>query len=196
MTMKYLFSLVMGFYIGSAQALMPPNLIPTNTGMMVPANCAVWNDGCNDCVRTNEGFECPPRTCVNDFAGYCKQLAVDIDGWLPQPSITPAELDLPVLEPKENPVLPPAPRAPAGCTKWFDGCNTCERGPDDLFFCTERACGYDLAPPRCLAGVAHPTVAKPSIYKTDISNPIPLEAADLELSIWGLIKYHFFNFWR
>jgi|GEM_PF-5841241 len=72
---------------------------------MVPKDCLVWNDGCNDCTKKSDNsWDCPERNCFNEMAGYCK--------------MSSDEAVKPVVVEK---IMPPVPNAPAGCTKWFDG---------------------------------------------------------------------------
>ncbi|HEY0948041.1 MAG TPA: Kazal-type serine protease inhibitor family protein [Candidatus Paceibacterota bacterium] len=40
---------------------------------------------------------------------------------------------------------------PEHCTAWFDGCNSCGRGPDGDSYCTLKACAGDPAPGYCTA---------------------------------------------
>eukprot|EP01083_Nonionella_stella_P019930 55329_1 len=42
-------------------------------------------------------------------------------------------------------------KIPRGCVVWFDGCNRCRVGPNDLLACTRRFCDdSSLRRPRCL----------------------------------------------
>jgi hypothetical protein len=131
--MKYLLALVVGFsFLLSAEALRFDPRQMTNTGEFVPQNCAVWNDGCNDCEKTESGYECPPRICANDRMGYCRVEKVSSD---------------PVISPPTKPRRVPRP---SNCNRWFDGCNTCvSQGNGVSTTCTMMACEtYDE--PRCL----------------------------------------------
>ena len=43
----------------------------------------------------------------------------------------------------------PAPRCPANCKLYFDGCNNCRCMPDGAMACTRMWCATNTAPPHC-----------------------------------------------
>ena len=44
---------------------------------------------------------------------------------------------------------------PDGCARWFDGCNTCGRGPDGTVTCTQKMCAR-FSTSRCLSWIGQP----------------------------------------
>ncbi len=91
---------------------------------------------------------------------------------------------------ENGPVLPvEAYTPPKNCTAWFDGCNSCSRGPKGTAMCTLRACqigsekpGYCTAyeepapvvtPPKGGTGVVHPTPPVTEATTTTESTPPP-----------------------
>jgi len=131
--MKYLLILALSFSsVFTAQALRFDPSQMTNNGEIVPYSCEVWNDGCNDCEKTDQGYICPPKTCATMRMGYCR-----VEKISNEPAISPQ-------------IMPRRPTRPPNCQRWFDGCNTCAQQPNGVSStCTMMACEtYDE--PRCL----------------------------------------------
>lgn len=186
--MKYFALLLAGFiYASSAQALMLNTSQMTNHGEFVPYNCEVWNDGCNDCEKTDSGYVCPPKNCATTRMGYCR-------------------VEKETLEPVVSPSAPQKleePLIPETCTSWFDGCNTCEVSNGELTFCTEMACST-YAEPTCRAYAAENLEGKTdnlNIVRPGAPAEVLLiiengELIEPKASLWGLIKYHLFGWMK
>lgn len=130
--MKYFLFLVLGFsFVFTASALRLDPRQMTNTGEFVPMRCEIWNDGCNDCEKTDLGYLCPPKTCATMGMGYCRQY-----DRVTQPRIIELE--------EAQKQIPPA-----NCQRWFDGCNTCAHFANGGSSCTLMAC-ESYAQPKCL----------------------------------------------
>jgi len=170
------------FTAAEARRVNPANL--TNTGEYVPYGCEVWNDGCNDCEKTDSGYVCPPKNCATTRMGYCRVEKETLEPVVVSPS-APQKLEEPLI--------------PETCTSWFDGCNTCGVSNGELTFCTERACST-YAEPSCRAYAAENLEGKTD--NLNIVRPgapaevLPIiengELIEPKASLWGLIKYHLF----
>lgn len=71
----------------------------------------------------------------------------------------------------------PAYVPPATCTAWFDGCNSCSKGPDGMSACTERACAGKPAAGYCTAYAGSPAVPQPLPDAGSVSSPVLGESA-------------------
>ena len=97
-------------------------------GVVVPAGCISWNDGCNTCM-VHDGVVggCTRMMCMQRAAPFC--VAFD-------PALAPTA----------------APTIPAGCISWNDGCNTCMVDNGIIGGCTEMLCAPEAqSAPFCVA---------------------------------------------
>ena len=106
-------------------------------GNCIDPGCQHWFDGCNTCTRDAAGRS----SCTEEFCYVPSGPAECRDGAAGQ-----------------NPPAPADGSAPASCTTWFDGCNTCTRdranGP---LSCTMMYC-FTSGTPECrgwAAGTGH-----------------------------------------
>ena len=97
-------------------------------GVVVPAGCISWNDGCNTCM-VHDGVVggCTRMMCMQRAAPFC--VAFD-------PALAPTA----------------APTIPAGCISWNDGCNTCMVDNGIIGGCTGMLCAPEAqSAPFCVA---------------------------------------------
>lgn len=73
------------------------------------------------------------------YTGECR------GGSVGSPPSYPTPDPIPVPNPDEPVSDYPTYEPPKNCTAWFDGCNSCSRGPNGLAMCTLRAC---MGPPQ------------------------------------------------
>mmetsp|Transcript_42862 Transcript_42862/g.77006 ORF Transcript_42862/g.77006 Transcript_42862/m.77006 type:complete len:222 (-) Transcript_42862:626-1291(-) len=91
-------------------------------GTVIPKNCAVWFDGCNQCfVKNGKLGLCTDLECDHQSSPKCM-----------------------------NVVVPPFKRedVPPGCSIWFNGCNSCILVDGRFGACTDKWC-ENLGTPRC-----------------------------------------------
>lgn len=140
-------------------------------------NCATWFNGCNTCqVFNGQLRECTENRCKLYNRPYCKQkidlkyqndtdVTIDTCGkWFDGCNTCSVkneetekcteqfcdEYAKPFCLKKPDEIKVEKPKAPLGCTLWFDGCNTCKVKPNGrMGGCTKKSCDNDEEP-ECL----------------------------------------------
>lgn len=73
--------------------------------------------------------------------------------------------------------IPEAYTPPKGCIAWFDGCNSCSKGPKGQAMCTLRACQVEPTEPGYCTAYAPPTSTPPTATTTpSVDAPAPTPA--------------------